>query len=61
MIQLPIVAKVVPTPMTVIHALSNALELLDSLGYKEGGIHDNLLRAMNRIRYKYPKVAKEEL
>ena len=48
--------------MTVIEALQNALELLETVGYRDGGdIHDNLAQAIARIAKKAPRVAKEEL
>lgn len=48
--------------MTIIEAMENALQLLEAVGYKDGGdIHDDLLLAIRRLRSKYPKVASEEL
>jgi hypothetical protein len=47
--------------MTVIEALNNAMELLESLGYRTGEIHDDLHLAISRIQRKCSKVAQEEL
>lgn len=44
---------------TVAEALQNALDLLESLGYKSGDIHDDLELAISRIM-RLP-VAKQEL
>jgi hypothetical protein len=48
--------------MTISEALENALTMLESLGYREGGdIHDDLVLAINRLRIKYVRIAEEEL
>jgi hypothetical protein len=47
--------------MTIIEAMENALSMLEALGYKSGDIHDDLALAINRLKMKYPKVAKEEM
>jgi len=47
--------------MKIKEALENALELLESLGYLSGTIHDDLALAISRLKNKYPKIADEEL
>lgn len=48
--------------MTILQALQNAREFLESLGYKSGGdIHDDLNLAISRLQNKHPKVCLEEL
>ena len=47
--------------MTIKEAIENALELLESLGYKGGDIHDDLELASGRLTNKFSKAAKEEL
>lgn len=47
--------------MTINEALHEVRELLESLGYKSGDMHDNLVLAIKRLRQKYPKAADEEL
>ena len=47
--------------MTILEALQNALELLESEGYKSGDIHDDLALAIQRLKERYPKAAAYEL
>ena len=49
--------------MTIQEALENALEFLESLGYKGGDIHDDLELAINRLKryYRFGQSLKEEL
>lgn len=48
--------------MKIIEAMENALQLLESLGYKDGGdIHDDLALAISRLKTKFPKAANDEL
>jgi hypothetical protein len=47
--------------ITIQEALENALQLLESLGYKGGDIHDDLALAITRLRTKFSKAAKDEL
>jgi len=47
--------------MKILEALENALEFLESLGYKGGDIHEDLELAIDRIRSKFPKTAQDEL
>lgn len=48
--------------MTIIEAMQNALEMLEAIGYREGGdIHDDLASAIRRLRTMHPKVAKDEI
>ena len=47
--------------MTINEALHEALELLESKGYRSGEIHDNLVRVIQRLRQKFPKAADAEI
>lgn len=47
--------------MTILKALEDALELLESLGYMGGDIHDDLALAISRLRTKHAKTADDEL
>ena len=47
--------------MTILDALQNALDLLESLGYTRGDIHDDLNLAITRLDRKDPQIAKEQL
>lgn len=47
--------------MTILRALENALELLESEGYKSGDIHDDLALAIQRLRERFPAAARYEL
>jgi hypothetical protein len=47
--------------MTILEALQNALAALEAEGYVSGDIHDDLDLAIDRLKNKYPKVAKDEL
>ena len=48
--------------MKLIEALENAITLLESLGYKDGGdIHDDFALAITRLKTKFPKASEEEL
>lgn len=47
--------------MTILEALENAMQLIETQGYVHGDIHDDLRLAIHRLEMKYPKVAQEEL
>ena len=47
--------------MSIIEALENALEFLETDGYARGDIHDDLSLAISRLKRKHPAVAEEEL
>lgn len=47
--------------MTVIEAMENALQMLNSFGVTGGDIVDDLQLAITRLRTKHPKVATEVL
>lgn len=47
--------------MTIIEALENALELLESEGFVSGDIHDDLKLSISRLKSKYPATRTDEL
>ena len=47
--------------MTVRQALENALEFMESLGYKSGDIHDDLKLAISRLSSNAPRTMESEL
>jgi len=47
---------------TIAEALIEALELLEYMGYDDGGdVHDNLENALSRLQQLYPEIANLEV